>query len=95
MSTVVKRDPIPKRRGPRSDKWPNIVREIDTIAPEYGFVGEYSPGIPTSIRRGEYPAFIPEGYKGDREAYMRRHYEVTSTTISGTRRCEVFIRRIK
>ena len=95
MATVVQRDPLPKRRGPRTSKWPNIVTELHEIAPEWGFIGEFSPGVATQIKNGLYPAFIPTGFTGDRKKYMDDHYEVTITTITGTRRCELFIRELE
>lgn len=95
MDVPVLRDPKPKKSGPRSEKWPAVVQFLDEHPGEWAYVGDYSLGIAPAIRRGEYPAFFPEGFDGDHKAYMDEHYEITVTTIGTDRRkCEVYIRKI-
>jgi hypothetical protein len=82
--------PKTKRTGSRP-KWLAIVNELKAQPGEWAKVGNFSPGVPTQIRNGAYPAFLPADYDGDQEAYMRLHWEVTTrSTTPG--RLDVWVR---
>ena len=83
--------PPPETQGRRSEHWRDVVRQLNENKGEWALVGNYSPGVATHIRRGKYPAFIPDGTDIDKHAYMSMHYEVT-TRKNGTDRNDVYIR---
>jgi hypothetical protein len=96
MGTPILREPEHRPRGPRSDKWPEIVAFLKANPHEWAYLGEFSAGIAPSIRRGEYGAFLPEGYDGDPKAFMQANYELTVNTVKGStaRRTDVYARYI-
>lgn len=94
MPEMVARAPRSRRRGARSQRWINVVTWLNDNAKTWGYVGEFSPGISTQIRKGQYPAFLPPDFNGDRKAYMEKHYEVTVEMVKGTRRCDLYIRKV-
>lgn len=68
-------------RGP-SVRWLTIVDTLKNKHPgEYGLVGQFSNGVATQIRKGIYPAFIPESVPRSeplRSDYMTRHWDITT-----------------
>lgn len=71
-------DPPESKRKP-SDHWVNVVRKLKTEYPgEYGMVGNYSVGVATHIRDGDYPAFLPAAPVDDKRSYVRTHWDVTT-----------------
>lgn len=87
-------DPPPEQRGNRSQKWIDIVRELQKHPGEWAKVGNYSPGVATNIRRGRYKMFL-DGWEGDdaqRALYMQRHWEVTTRKTDDGHKNDVFIR---
>ena len=78
-------------RGERSKRWVEIVDTLRANANEWGLVGNYSPGIATHIRRGSYPAFLPDDLSMDKQVYMSQHWEVT-TRKNGAGRQDVYVR---
>lgn len=75
-------NPPESKRKPSTDwvKRVNILK--DEVPGQYGLVGNYSVGVATNIRKGDYPAFLPERLRGaeqgKREAYVRTHWDVTT-----------------
>lgn len=75
-------NPPESKRKPSTD-WLKKVKTLQTEYPgEYGLVGNYSVGVATHIRQGDYPAFLPESLRGadqdEREQYVRSHWDVTT-----------------
>lgn len=71
-------DPPESKRKP-SDHWVNVVRKLQNEYPgQYGMVGNYSVGVATHIRDGDYPAFLPASPVEDKRAYVRSHWDVTT-----------------
>lgn len=83
-------DPGPAKAAVRSEHWANVVKELRANPGKWALVGEYSPGVATHIRRGKYPAFIPEGTP-DPERFMGKNYEVTFRKTEG-RKGNLYIR---
>lgn len=96
MDSPVLREPKSRPRGPRNDRWPEVVAFIKAHPGEWAYVGEFSAGIAPAIRRGEYPAFLPEGFDGDAKQYVTDNYELTVNTIKGStaRRTDVYVRYV-
>ena len=89
-------DPPARKKGRRSEKWNEIVRTLKENQGQWALVGNYSPGVATHIRRGEYPAFV-DGVQGDetqRSLHMARHWEVTTRKTHDGKRNDVYIRYI-
>lgn len=89
-----KMDPPPSIRTERSEDWRNRVLLMKSNPGEYYKVGNYSPGVATHIRRGEYRAFL-DGFQGSPEqlaSYMERHWHVTTRKTDGGTRNDVFIK---
>jgi hypothetical protein len=78
-------------RGERSKRWVEIVDTLRANANEWGLVGNYSPGIATHIRRGNYSAFLPDDLSIDPGVYMDQHWENT-TRKNGDGRQDVYVR---
>jgi hypothetical protein len=82
-------NPPESKRKPSTD-WVKRVKTLKTEYPgEYGLVGNYSVGVATHIRQGDYPAFLPESLRGTdqeaREAYVRSHWDITTRRTSDGR----------
>lgn len=90
-------DPPVSNRKPST----NWVKKVETLKNEYpgqyGLVGNYSVGVATHIRQGDYPAFIPDAIRGAdpeiREQYVRSHWEVTTRRTPNGRN-DVYVRWI-
>lgn len=88
-------DPPPSAKGQRSEDWRNRVFLMQSKPGEWARVGDYSPGVATHIRRGQYKAFLPADWAGEpseAEAYMSRHWEVTTRKTSEGSRNDIWIR---
>lgn len=86
-------DPPPQIRGERSQKWIETVKELKANKGEWGIVGNYSPGVATHIRRGEYKAFLDgDLLPHEAEIYMGIHWEVTTRKTNNGKRNDVYIR---
>jgi hypothetical protein len=83
--------PPKEMRGERSKRWVEIVDTLRANVGEWGLVGNYSPGIATHIRRGSYPAFLPDDLSIDKQVYMSQHWEIT-TRKNGESRQDVYVR---
>jgi hypothetical protein len=96
MSKPVLREPRATARGAREPHWIGVVKFSRDHPCEWVLAGEYSAGVAPAIRRGEYPAFLPSDYDGDRAAYVAENFDVTVNTIKGStaRRTEVFIKYV-
>lgn len=74
-------EPPPSRKKP-SANWVNKVSAIKALDPEvFGMVGNFSVGVATHIRNGEYPAFLPANQPTtteDRKAYVTKHWLITT-----------------
>lgn len=89
-------DPPVEAKGQRSAEWRERVRLLKEHPGEFYKVGNYSPGVATHIRRGEYKAFLdpdnPPLSPEQAEVYMKQHWQITTRkTESGTRN-DIFIR---
>jgi hypothetical protein len=87
-------DPPPEAKGQRSERWREIVSTLKDKKGEWARVGNFSPGVATHIRRGQYKAFLGgwEGSEGDVEAYMKRHWQVTTRKTDDGKRNDVYVR---
>ena len=83
--------PPKELRGERSKRWIEIVATLRANVGEWGLVGNFSPGIATHIRRGSYPAFLPDDLSVDKQVYMSHHWEIT-TRKNGESRQDVYVR---
>lgn len=71
-------EPPESKRKP-SANWIKKVNTLKTEYPgQYGLVGNYSVGVATHIRQGDYPAFLPDKPVEDKARYVQRHWEVTT-----------------
>ena len=85
----------PSVNDERAEKWRNIVKELRDHRMEWGFVGNYSPGVPAQIRAGAYPAFIDRTDSRPAHVQMSDEWEVVSrSSDSEHKRCDVYIRYI-
>jgi hypothetical protein len=87
-------DPPKEARGERSKRWKEIVATLKKNPGEWALVGNFSPGVATHIRRGQYKAFH-EGWEGDVHqltAYMERNWEVTTRKTDTGSRNDIYIR---
>lgn len=87
-------DPPKEARGERSKRWQDIVVTLKENKGEWALVGNFSPGVATHIRRGQYKAFLQGwvGNEGDLAAYMQRHWEVTTRKTDTGSRNDIYIR---
>lgn len=87
-------DPPPEERGARSEKWKNIVATLKANPGEWARVGNYSPGVATHIRRGEYKAFLDQEYATPEaaESYMKRAWKVTTRKTNDGKRNDVYVK---
>ena len=87
-----KMEPPPTARSERSEEWRNKVATMKANKGEYYKVGDYSPGVATHIRRGKYKAFLDGQHMSDdeAEAYMKRHWEITTRKTTDGRN-DVFV----
>jgi len=86
-------DPPMSKRGVRSERWINIVKELKANPNMWAIVGTFSPGVATQIRRGEFPAFV-EGCTIDPKVYMDMNWEITTRKVSEGRSNNLWIRWI-
>ncbi len=84
-------DPPKEARGEKSRRWISIVAALKEHKGEWAKVGNYSPGIATHIRRGSYPAFLPDDLSIDSQVYMSQHWEVTTRKTEPGRQ-DVYVR---
>lgn len=91
--------PPPEKKGQRSERWREIVQTLKSNKGEWALVGNFSPGVATHIRNGEYRAFLDdfEGTPEQAALYMKRHWEVTTRKTDGSvegdrKRNDVYIR---
>lgn len=92
--TVEFRDPPASVAGRTSDKWKKIVNEIMDNPGKCAFVGNWSPGVATQIRRGAYPAFLMHAdthmNEDEKARFMKMNFHVeTRKTTPG--RADVYI----
>lgn len=87
--------PPPEKKGQKSERWRTVVAQLKDNPGAWAMVGNFSPGVATHIRRGKYPAFLPDDERlGDDAAavYMRTHWEVTTRKTDDGKRNDVYIR---
>ena len=100
MSEVVPALPPPTMRKRKSDKWDKIVQQIKELTDNqesegWAYVGDYSPGVATHIRRGTYKQFLPDDLQGiTPEVYMALHWEITTRKTGEGRTNSLYIRWI-
>jgi hypothetical protein len=89
-------DPPPTTKGERSRKWQEKVAAMKTRRGEWANVGNYSPGVATHIRNGQYKAFLDSdnlpSSDSEASAYMKVHWEVTTRKTDDHSRDDIFIR---
>lgn len=79
---IHKEDPPTTVKVQRDIDWRAYVSEMKSNPNVFHNVGDFSPGISHYLRLGKNAAFLPEGYDGDAEVYMRQHWEITSRTLT-------------
>lgn len=90
-------EPPPEKKGQRSERWSSIVARLKENPNEWALVGNFSPGVATHIRRGKYPAFLPETrFASDFavNAYMKSNWDITTRKTDNGKRNDVYIRWI-
>ena len=87
-------EPPKSKKGSLSERWINIAAELIKNPNEWAFVGNFSPGVATHLRRGKYPAFLQENSYTPEQAqkFMATNWEVTTRKTDNGRRNDVFIR---
>lgn len=84
----------PKPAGrPPTTRWIEVAEQLRNNPDTFGLVGAFSNGVSTQIRKGRYTAFIPAGVE-DKEAYMEKHWEVTTRRSSTPARNDLYVRWI-
>ena len=84
-------DPPKESRGEKSKRWVEVANTLRESVGEWAMVGNYSPGIATHIRRGNYAAFLPDPCPIDPAVYMDQHWEIT-TRKNGDGRQDIYVR---
>lgn len=86
-------DPPKEIRGRRGERWVEIVSTLKQHKGEWALVGNFSPGIATHIRRGQYKAFL-DGDLLPQEAkiYMALHWEITTRKTDNGSRNDIYVR---
>lgn len=85
-------EPPPEERGQRSKRWEEIAATLRENPGQWAKVGNFSPGIATAIRRGQYKAFLDPSDPSPADVYMKQHWEVTTRKTEGGSRNDVYIR---
>lgn len=85
-------DPPPEVKGQRSERWREIARTLKENKGQWALVGNFSPGVATHIRRGQYKAFVDKDAGIDPAAYMSLHWEVTTRKTDNGSRNDVYVR---
>jgi hypothetical protein len=90
-------NPPESKRKPSTD-WVSKVALLQSEYPDqFGMVGNYSVGVATHIRQGDYPAFLPERLRGaepvEKEQYVKEHWEVTTRRTADGRN-DVYVKWI-
>lgn len=86
-------DPPPPKRRNNSAHWTKVVAELEAQPGVWGFVGDYSVGVSTHIKKGRYRAFYPADLdKAQRDAYIKKHWEMTTRVNGKPNRVDLFIR---
>ena len=84
-------NPPESKRKPSAD-W---IKKVTTLKEQYpgqfGLVGNYSVGVATHIRDGDYPAFLPDKPVEDKAEYVRSHWDVTTRRTPDGRN-DVYVR---
>jgi len=91
--TVEFRDPPPSTSGRTSEKWQNIVNTLLDNPGKCAFVGNWSPGVATQIRLGNYPAFLFGDNITDadqKRLFMKQNFHV-ETRKSAPGRADVYV----
>lgn len=84
-------EPPPEIKGQRSARWREIVKTLKENKGQWALVGNFSPGVATHIRRGQYKAFLSD-LDDAPDVYMRQHWEVTTRKTNDGSRNDVYIR---
>jgi len=84
-------DPPPEARGQRSERWREIVKTLKENRGQWALVGNFSPGVATHIRRGQYKAFL-DGDTMSPDVYMKQHWEVTTRKTDNGSRNDIYVR---
>lgn len=62
--------------------WTDVVAEAKAHPGQVGVVGVFSPGVAFWIRNGNYEYFLPNHPVANKQAFMKRHWDVS---VSDTR----------
>ena len=89
-----KQDPPMSSRGRQSQYWIDCVAEMRADRGTWYNIGNYSPGVPTQIRRGDYKAFLDPNDLMPPDVQMANNWEVTTRKAGEDRRLHLFIRYI-
>jgi len=84
-----------KYRKPLPENWIKTAQELRDNIGKWANVGNYSLGVSTRIKRGEYKAFLPniDMNQVQAERYMSMHYEIT-TRKTGPGRVDIWMRAL-
>ena len=83
----------PEAKGQRSERWREIAKTLKENRGQWALVGNFSPGVATHIRRGQYKAFLPSDATSETpEVYMKQHWEVTTRKTDDGNRNDIYIR---
>ena len=69
---VTKEAPPPSSSPKQNINWTVAVAEMKKSKNEWHLLGEFSPGIASHMRKGNYKAFLPAG-EANPQAYMDKH----------------------
>lgn len=87
-----KENPPITPRSVRSAEWEERVATMKADKGEFYKVGNFSPGVATHIRHGEYKAFLDPNDSTDPRTYMKMHWEITTRKTHEGSRNNIYIR---
>jgi hypothetical protein len=90
-------DPPAITRGRKSAAWDDRIKILKENPTRFALIGEFSPGVASQIRAGNYKAFLADELRdaepADKKRYMADNWEVR-TARTDTGRMNMWIRWI-
>lgn len=89
------KEPPKSGREARTDRWRDIVADLRAEPNTWAYIGEFSPGVASQIRSGDYPAFIDATDVRSPASQMEMDWEVTTRKAATSgRRSDLYIRYV-
>lgn len=91
-------DPPLSSRERKSEEWKSRVEQMKANPLKWALIGEFSPGVSTQIKNGDYKAFLPEELRDAeqerKQAYMRSSWQIRTTRSNKEKRMSLYIKWI-